>query len=159
MAQGAGAGRVTTHAPFSWCSSFISRLRERESPAVGMERRRCELLTDEEAANEEPAGGGAGALTGGGAGALLGGGAGAAAEGGGHRRSVAAGGAAKPAEERDFFDGANWVKASVYHRTALPAGSELAGPAVIEQEDSTVWVLAGWRATTDQHGMLRLTRD
>ena len=73
--------------------------------------------------------------------------------------TVAEGGAVKPAEERDFFDGANWVKAAVYHRTALPAGSELVGPAVIEQEDSTVWVLAGWRATTDKQGMLRLTRD
>jgi len=68
-------------------------------------------------------------------------------------------GAAVPAEERDYFDGQTWRKAQVYRRDALPAGSVLQGPAVVEQEDSTVWVLAGWRATTDKHGVLRLTRD
>lgn len=73
--------------------------------------------------------------------------------------TVAEGGAAKPAEERDYFDGSNWVRAAVYHRSDLPAGSAFAGPAVVEQEDSTVWVLASWHASTDQHGVLRLTRD
>jgi len=72
---------------------------------------------------------------------------------------VAAGADAKPAEERDYFDGTDWVRAAVYHRSDLPAGAAFAGPAVIEQEDSTVWVLAGWHAATDKHGMLRLTRD
>jgi N-methylhydantoinase A len=48
-----------------------------------------------------------------------------------------------------FLDGA-WQTATVYERDALRAGQELSGPAVIEQDDTTVLLPAGTRATVDR---------
>src|SRR6185312_3496154 len=36
------------------------------------------------------------------------------------------------------------VTAAVYDRTALPTGFEFAGPAIIEQDDTTTLVTPGW---------------
>ncbi|MFF4829891.1 hydantoinase/oxoprolinase family protein [Streptomyces sp. NPDC001312] len=44
-------------------------------------------------------------------------------------------------------------------RTALPAGTELAGPAVITDESSTTYVPSGWTATVDAATNLVLTRS
>ncbi|MFI9602072.1 hydantoinase/oxoprolinase family protein [Streptomyces sp. NPDC052043] len=44
-------------------------------------------------------------------------------------------------------------------RTALPAGTELAGPAVITDESSTTYVPSGWTATVDPATNLVLTRS
>jgi len=37
-------------------------------------------------------------------------------------------------------------------RRDLPSGFEFAGPAVVEQEDTTIWVIPGWRARVDAAG-------
>ncbi|MFE7235549.1 hydantoinase/oxoprolinase family protein [Streptomyces sp. NPDC002405] len=44
-------------------------------------------------------------------------------------------------------------------RTALPVGTELAGPAVITDESSTTYVPSGWSATVDAATNLVLTRS
>ena len=48
--------------------------------------------------------------------------------------------------------GAEPVPTQVLHRAALRSGDELAGPAVIEQPDSTILVPPGARARVDQIG-------
>ena len=53
-----------------------------------------------------------------------------------------------------WFDGAAPVGTAIYGRDMLPAGSEIAGPAAIEQFDTTILVHPGDRARTDPHGNL-----
>jgi N-methylhydantoinase A len=57
-----------------------------------------------------------------------------------------------------FLAGA-WRDAAVYDRHALRAGQSFAGPAIVEQEDTTVVVLPSWTATLDVSGNLHLTRS
>ncbi len=56
-----------------------------------------------------------------------------------------------------FLDGGE-AAAQVHRREALPTDAMLAGPAIIEQEDTTTVVLPGWTATTDGSGNLVLQR-
>ncbi|MFC7330421.1 hydantoinase/oxoprolinase family protein [Marinactinospora rubrisoli] len=50
------------------------------------------------------------------------------------------------------------VRAARFDRAALGAGDTLAGPAIVEQTDTTVLVPPGWTAAVDPTGNLRLTR-
>jgi N-methylhydantoinase A/oxoprolinase/acetone carboxylase beta subunit len=50
------------------------------------------------------------------------------------------------------------VQAAIYHRIAMPAGMAFAGPAVVEQDDTTTLVEPGWRGTVLDNGNLLLTR-
>lgn len=50
------------------------------------------------------------------------------------------------------------VTATVYDRTALPTGFEFAGPAIIEQDDTTTLVTPGWRGRVDNAGNIILDR-
>jgi N-methylhydantoinase A len=63
-----------------------------------------------------------------------------------------------PRSHRRAFLGEDWVEASVFARDELMAGQRIAGPAIIEQSDTTTPVLAGWTAAVDALGNLRLTR-
>ena len=58
--------------------------------------------------------------------------------------------------ERQAFCGAarEYVPHAVYDRYRLPAGAELAGPAIFEERESTVIVGAGGRARVDDFGFL-----
>ena len=58
--------------------------------------------------------------------------------------------------ERDLYDldRAAFESARVYDRAQLLTGDEIAGPAIIEQFDSTTQVLAGQRAEVDRYGNL-----
>ena len=47
----------------------------------------------------------------------------------------------------------------VYDRPSLAPGQKLAGPAVLEQEDTTIWILPGWSAETHETGTLILQKD
>jgi N-methylhydantoinase A len=49
--------------------------------------------------------------------------------------------------------------AAVYARGDLRAGHALAGPAIVEQADTTVWVPPRWRARVHGDGSLVLARD
>jgi N-methylhydantoinase A len=65
----------------------------------------------------------------------------------------------EPRVRRPVFLGDGWVEAAVYDRAALGAEQQIAGPAIIEQEDTTTLVLSGWQVRVDDHGNLDLTRE
>ena len=52
----------------------------------------------------------------------------------------------------------SYVRAAIYHRAALPVGLNFAGPAIIEQDDTTTLVEPGWRGTVLDNGNLLLRR-
>ena len=55
------------------------------------------------------------------------------------------------ATRRVFVDG-RYREVPVYARRSLGRGAALCGPAIIEQEDCTVWMLPGWDASVDRIG-------
>ncbi|AXG77215.1 hydantoinase/oxoprolinase family protein [Streptomyces paludis] len=62
-----------------------------------------------------------------------------------------------PAGRRDVLLAGRRVAADVHRREELRPGQTLAGPAVVEQDDTTVLVPPGWSAGVDPLGNLRLT--
>ena len=50
------------------------------------------------------------------------------------------------------------LDAAVYDRAALPAGHLVEGPAIIEQEDTTILIAPGWRGRTTATGALLMER-
>jgi N-methylhydantoinase A/oxoprolinase/acetone carboxylase beta subunit len=50
------------------------------------------------------------------------------------------------------------VTAAIYHRPAMPAGMSFAGPAIVEQDDTTTLVEPGWQGVVLDNGNLLLTR-
>jgi len=50
--------------------------------------------------------------------------------------------------------GGTVVDTPVYERTAIAAGAAIAGPAIVEQDDTTIVVPAGWAAGADRFGNL-----
>jgi N-methylhydantoinase A len=50
------------------------------------------------------------------------------------------------------------VQADIYHRAAMPVGLTFAGPAIVEQDDTTTLVEPGWRGGVLDNGNLLLTR-
>ena len=74
---------------------------------------------------------------------------------------AAAGGSAELAidhHERVHFDG-EWHDTPIYERTQLAPGHVLAGPAIIEQEDSTSVIEPGWTGTVDDAGNITVRRQ
>ncbi|MEX0276327.1 MAG: hypothetical protein AB3N19_02300 [Ruegeria sp.] len=62
---------------------------------------------------------------------------------------------ARVGEREAFFDG-EWVNCDIYRRELLPNGAAFEGPAIIEQNDTTVVVDPGACVTVDQLGNLRI---
>lgn len=62
------------------------------------------------------------------------------------------------AERPVWFRAMGFVPTPVLHRDALAIGQAIAGPAVVEQMDTTTIVLPGWSARVDDHGNLLLER-
>jgi N-methylhydantoinase A len=60
------------------------------------------------------------------------------------------------ARRRVVFDEGGAAETAVYDRAALGAGHVLAGPAIVEQLDSTVVVPPGWRAEVDEWLNIRM---
>jgi N-methylhydantoinase A len=68
---------------------------------------------------------------------------------------LADGGSADPVELRPvYFKETGWVETPIYRRASLAHGTALAGPAVLEEVDSTTLVLAGQVAHVDPTGNL-----
>jgi len=65
---------------------------------------------------------------------------------------------ARPAGRRRVHLNGAWYEATVYRGAGLAAGHQLAGPAVVELEDSTVCVPAGWQAAVDHLGNIQLAK-
>jgi N-methylhydantoinase A len=59
-------------------------------------------------------------------------------------------------ETRDAWDGDAVVATPVYARERMPIGATIAGPAVIEQYDTTTYVAPDWRARVDAYANLLL---
>jgi N-methylhydantoinase A len=66
--------------------------------------------------------------------------------------------AAEPLGIRPIFGARGWGDWPVHDRGRLGRGARIAGPAIIEQEDSTLVLLPGWRAEVDLRGNLELRR-
>jgi N-methylhydantoinase A len=74
---------------------------------------------------------------------------------------AAAGGSAELAidrHERVHFDG-EWHDTPIYERAQLAPGHTLAGPAIVEQEDSTSVIEPGWTGTVDDAGNITVRRQ
>jgi N-methylhydantoinase A len=52
-----------------------------------------------------------------------------------------------------------WTECSVYQRELIPPGSSFAGPALIEELDSTTIAFPGWVCAVDDHGILTVSID
>lgn len=60
---------------------------------------------------------------------------------------------------RSIFHKGTWIKASVLNRATLKAELSFPGPAVVEQDDTTIVVLPGWSGRVDGLGNLHLERS
>lgn len=76
----------------------------------------------------------------------------------GHTPIAPGTGAPEPQRTRGIFHGGRWIDAAIYERESLGAGHRFDGPAVVEQEDTTVLVLPGWSADIDAAGNLHLRK-
>jgi N-methylhydantoinase A len=76
-------------------------------------------------------------------------------------RSLARGDAAEPKARREvyFAEASGYVDCPIYDRYALAAGVQLAGPAVIEEFDSTTIVHPGYALRVDDQGNLIIERE
>ena len=76
-------------------------------------------------------------------------------------RPLEPGGAAEPKERRPvyFAEAGDYVDCPIYDRYALPAGASFAGPAVIEEFDSTTVVHPGFTVAVDDTGNLIIERE
>jgi N-methylhydantoinase B/oxoprolinase/acetone carboxylase alpha subunit len=69
------------------------------------------------------------------------------------------GGAPEPRAHREVsFAAEGRLRTPIYERSALPAGCELDGPAVVEESDSTTLLPPGARLTVGPAGILRIAR-
>lgn len=66
--------------------------------------------------------------------------------------------AAAPIGTRRVITEEGWRDWPVHDRARLGRGARVAGPAIVEQDDSTLVLLPGWRAEVDARGNLELRR-
>ena len=59
---------------------------------------------------------------------------------------------------RRVFSGGDWHETAIYERLALPVGARIAGPAIFEQPDTTVFLAPGDEAEVDRFGNLVMSR-
>jgi N-methylhydantoinase A len=76
-------------------------------------------------------------------------------------RRLEAGGAPEPKERREvyFAEASRFVDCPIYDRYALPAGARVAGPAVVEEFDSTTVVHPGFAVRVDETANLIVERE
>ena len=65
---------------------------------------------------------------------------------------------AKPIDTRRVYVAGRYLDVPVHARRKLGRDADIPGPAIIEQEDCTVWVLPGWNAAVDRTGSLLVRR-
>jgi len=64
-----------------------------------------------------------------------------------------------PKATREVYLKDRLVPASVYDRSALALGQSLAGPVIIEERETTLYVLPGWRVTVQGDGSIIARRE
>ena len=65
----------------------------------------------------------------------------------------------RPIGRRAVWHGGKALDAAVYARADIGAAAVIRGPAIVEQLDTTTFVLPGWRAEADHLGALHLMRE
>jgi N-methylhydantoinase A len=77
------------------------------------------------------------------------------------RFAAKASGNAAPVARRKVIDplSGKAFETTVYRREAMAPGASVAGPALIEEDDTTTVVAAGFAASVDEHGYIILERD
>ena len=65
-------------------------------------------------------------------------------------------GAAEPSGRREIWHEGRSIPVDVYPRAGVGAGAVVQGPAIIEQADTTTFLLPGWQARADRLGTLHL---
>ena len=68
-------------------------------------------------------------------------------------------GPAEPFDSRRVHVGGRHLDVPVHARRALGRDASIPGPAIIEQEDCTVWVLPGWSAAVHRTGSILIRRS
>lgn len=68
-------------------------------------------------------------------------------------------GPAEPIGTRTVYVAGRYDDVPVHARRALGRDADIPGPAIVEQEDCTVWVLPGWNAAVDRSGSLLIRRS
>jgi N-methylhydantoinase A len=58
--------------------------------------------------------------------------------------------------QHSVYLGGRFCDCPVYERTMLPLGTRLSGPAILRQDDTTIWIVPGAEAQTDERGNLLL---
>lgn len=61
--------------------------------------------------------------------------------------------------KRRVHTGAEWVEAAVYDRLALPVGAVIAGPAILEQLDATIYIEPGLSGEVDRFGNVLIAEN
>ncbi len=69
------------------------------------------------------------------------------------------GGGATPSSTRQVFHAGAYRDVPVFMRRDLGVDAKIPGPAIIEQEDCTAWVLPGWTASIHPIGSIVIRRD
>ena len=67
--------------------------------------------------------------------------------------------AAQPKSTRPVYLDGESIDTPVYERRALAAGQSIDGPVVIEERETTVFVLPGWSLNVHADGSLIATRS
>ncbi len=65
----------------------------------------------------------------------------------------------KPIGRRKVWHGGEALDAAVFARADVGAAAVIHGPAIVEQLDTTTFILPGWRAEADRLGALHIARD
>ena len=68
-------------------------------------------------------------------------------------------GDAKPIGERQIYHEGTYHDVPIYSRRDLGQGTVLTGPVVVEQEDTTIWVLPGWTGAVDPLGNMIVKKN
>jgi N-methylhydantoinase A len=66
---------------------------------------------------------------------------------------------AKPHGKRNARFGASDIETSVYARKDLAKGQTVDGPAIIEERETTIIILPGWRARVDATGCIMASKE
>jgi N-methylhydantoinase A len=66
---------------------------------------------------------------------------------------------AKPLGKRSARFGANDIETPVYTRKDLARGQTFEGPAIIEERETTIIILPGWRARVDATGCIMASKE
>ncbi|PWL19481.1 hypothetical protein DKP76_02745 [Falsochrobactrum shanghaiense] len=61
---------------------------------------------------------------------------------------------AEALETRSIWHDGGFMPVSVYNRRGLARGQRVAGPIVLEQEDTTTWILPGWEVEVQENGSI-----